>query len=36
MADQTKDLLRAVNGTHVNTLIFRICKTYTSKMLINT
>lgn len=36
MADQAKDLLRAINGTYVNTLIFRICKMYTSKMLINT
>ena len=36
MADQVKDLLRVINGTHVNTLIFRICKTYTSEILINT
>ena len=36
MADQVKDLLRVINGTHVNNLMFRICKTYTSEILINT
>lgn len=36
MADQVKDLLRVINRTHVNTLIFRKCKMYTSEILINT